>query len=125
MNGKKIGVSDKSELLKCVVGIDVGYVGSRKGEIERFLAPVADKVRYMPMLGSACVGAAYVAGHFLDGYMHSAHLWDYVAGGLIIEEAGGMVTDYQGKPIDWSKDWIDFFASNGRIHKEILSLIKV
>lgn len=124
LNGKKIKVSNKNELIKCVVGLDVPYVGARREAIERLLLPLADKVRYPPMLGCASVGGVYVAKGVLDAYLHSAYPWDYAAAFLIVTEAGGKVTDYNGKPIDWSKDWIDFFASNGLIHDEILSLIK-
>ena len=46
-----------------------------------------------------------------------------MAGSLIVTEAGGKVTDYSGRSIDWSKDWIDFFASNGLIHDKILSIV--
>lgn len=69
-------------------------------------------------------GAAYVAGGVYEAYLHSAHPWDYAAGAIIAEEVGGKVTDYSGKEIGWSKDWIDFFASNEVLHEEILSLIK-
>jgi len=124
LNGKKIKVSNKNELIKCVVGLDVPYVGVRREAIERLLLPLADKVRYPTMLGCASVGGVYVAKGVLDAYIHSAHPWDYAAAFLIVTEAGGKVTDYNGKPIDWSKDWIDFFASNGLIHDEIISLIK-
>lgn len=124
LNGKKINVSDKKELIKCVVGLDVPYIGGRREAIERQLLPLADKVRYPPMLGCASVGAVYVAKGILDAYLHSAYPWDYAAGAIIVAEAGGRVTDYRGKPIDWSKDSIDFFVSNGLIHEEILSLIK-
>lgn len=125
LNGKKINVSDKKELIKCVVGLDVPYIGTRREAIERLLLPLADKVRYPPMLACASVGGVYVASGILDAYLHSAYPWDYAAAFLIVTEAGGKVTDYNGKPIDWSKDSIDFFASNGLIHDEILSLIKL
>ena len=124
LNGKKINVNSKKELIKCVVGLDVPYIGRRREAIERQLLPLADKVRYPHMLGCASVGGVYVAKGILDAYLHTAYPWDYAAASLMVTEAGGKVTDYSGKPIDWSKDWIDFFASNGLIHDEILSLIK-
>ena len=124
LNGERIKVSGERNLIKSVVGLDVPYIGGRREAIERLLLPVADKVRYPPILGCASAGAAYVAGGIYEAYLHSAHPWDYAAGTVIIEEAGGKVTDYEDKPIDWSKDWIDFFASNGHLHNKILSLIK-
>lgn len=124
VNGERIKVSSKEDLMKCVVGFDVAYIGTRRDEIERRLLPLADRVRYPLMLGCASANGVYVARGILDAYLHSAYPWDYAAAFLIVTEAGGKVTDYSGRPIDWSKDRIDFFASNGLIHDEILSLIK-
>ncbi len=124
LNGQKIKVSDKRKLIKSVVGLDLAYAGAREEELKKLASPIVDKVRYPPILGCASAGTVYVASGVYDAYLHSAHPWDYVAGAVIIKEAGGKVTDYEGKPIDWSKDWIDFFASNGRLHSKILSLIK-
>lgn len=124
LNGERTRVSDKKELIKSVVGLDLAYAGMRRKELERLAAPIVDEVRYPPILGCATAGAAYVASAVYDAYLHSAHPWDYAAGAVIIKEAGGKVTDFKGKPIDWSKDWIDFFASNGYLHDKILSLIR-
>ena len=124
MNGDRIAVSLEKDLINCVVGFDVPYIGTRSDAINRRLLHLADKVRYPTMLGCASAGAVFVASGILDAYLHSAHPWDYAAGALIVSEAGGRVTDYRGNNIDWSKDWIDLFASNGKIHDEILSLIK-
>jgi myo-inositol-1(or 4)-monophosphatase len=124
LNGEKRKVNKERKLIKSVVGFDFAYIGSRREELERFIAPIVDKVRYPPNLACACLGASYVAIGVYEAYLHSAHPWDYVAGAVIVEEAGGKVTDFMGKPIDWSKDWIDFFASNGVVHEKILSLIK-
>ena len=123
INGKKISVGEGKGLLKSVIGFEFGYVGTRNLEIKKLLSPVVDRVRYTPVLGSTVVGLSYVANGTLDAYIHSAHPWDFAAGAVIIKEAGGKVTDYKGKPIDWSKDWIDVLASSGIIHNKILNLI--
>jgi len=81
-------------------------------------------VRYPPTFACYLVSLAYVAQGICHGNIHSAYPWDFLAGAAIIEEAGGRVTDYQGKAIDWSKKSIDLLATNGSLHKEILSIIK-
>lgn len=124
LNGEKIYVSDKKELLKSVIGFDMGYVGMRRDELQKLAEPVVDKVVYMFQLGCSVAGVSYVAMGVYDAYLHSAHPWDFAAGAIIIEEAGGRVTDFSGAPIDWSKDWIDLFASNGLLHEDIFSLIR-
>lgn len=123
LNGKKIHVNDKSDLLTCVIGFDVGYAGGRAQEFREMVEPIADQIRYPTMLGSTVVGLSYVATGIYDAYLHSAHPWDFAAGAVIVEVTGGKVTDFQGNPIDWSRNWIDMFASNGIIHDQILGLL--
>lgn len=125
LNDKKTSVSKSDRLIDSIVGLDFAYAGGRKKELERLAFPIVDKVRYPPMFACAALGASYVARGVFDGYIHGAHPWDFAAGTVIVEEAGGKVTDYKGKSIDWSKDWINLFASNGLLHDKILSLIKV
>ena len=73
--------------------------------------------------GSAALDLAYVAAGRLDGYweMHLSP-WDWAAGGLLVEEAGGVVTDLEGGA------WIPFkkgiVATNGRIHEELISELR-
>ncbi len=123
LNGEKVKVSDKKDLTKSVVGFDLEHMGGRKKELQKLVEPITDKVRYTPILGCSVAGSVYVASCVYDAYLHSAYPWDFAAGAVIVKEAGGKVTDYEGRPIDWSKDWIDFFASNGHLHNKILSLI--
>jgi len=124
LNNKKIETSDKKDLDRSIVGFDFAFAGTRAKEAKKLLIPLVDEVGYPPIFACTAVGLVYVAQGIYDAYIHSAYPWDFVAGAAIIEEAGGKVTDYEGKPIDWSKDWIDFFASNSHLHNKILSLIK-
>jgi len=48
----------------------------------------------------------------------------FVGGAAIIEEAGGKLTDFWGKPVNWLAKDIPLVATNGKIHDEILELIK-
>ncbi|MBL7081458.1 MAG: hypothetical protein ISS44_02690, partial [Candidatus Omnitrophica bacterium] len=48
-------------------------------------------------------------------------VWDFAAGLLLVEEAGGRATDFSGKA--WSLKSRGYIASNRRIHKKVLSLI--
>lgn len=123
--GKKIEVSNKKRLIHSVVGSDLKRLDERVEEFKKTNLPLFDKVRTMPMLGSAVLGTAFVAHGIYDAYIHWAHPWDFVASALIVEEAGGKITDYQGKAIDnWLQYKIELVASNGIIHDQILSLIK-
>ena len=73
--------------------------------------------------GAAAVDLALVARGVYDGYFEPRlHPWDVAAGAVIVVEAGGRVTDYEGAPMDPARGWIA--ASNGAIHGEMLALIR-
>src|SRR5207247_1935884 len=73
-------------------------------------------------LGSAVLYCAWVAAGRFDGYWEqTTGPWDVAAGSLLIEEAGGRVTDLVGKPLDLDKPSI--VASNGNIHAAMLGIL--
>ena len=70
------------------------------------------------MLGSAAIALCYVAAGRLDGYAEKyIGLWDYMAGALIVTEAGGKCTDYEGK--DGFTEGNSIVATNAIIHQDI------
>jgi myo-inositol-1(or 4)-monophosphatase len=70
-------------------------------------------------LGSAAITLAAVAAGRLDGYWELVlGPWDVAAGLLLVEEAGGRVTDLHGGPLDLAAPRI--VASNGRVHDAML-----
>lgn len=69
-------------------------------------------------LGAAAVDLAYVAAGRLDGYWERGlKPWDLAAGVLLVEEAGGLVTDYNGDPLDLYEGRI--LATNGALHPQM------
>ncbi len=74
------------------------------------------------MIGSAAMALCYVAEGTLDGYMEQyIGQWDYMAGALIVAEAGGRVTDYAGNT-DFTQG-NSVVAANTLIHSDLLSAI--
>ncbi len=73
--------------------------------------------------GSAAIDLSYLAAGRFDGFWEfKLHPWDVAAASLMITEAGGKVTDFQGRPFNiYSKE---ILASNGLIHKEMLQAIQ-
>jgi len=70
-------------------------------------------------LGSAAIDLCYVAAGRFDGfYEHKLQAWDSAAGFLIVEEAGGKVTDLRGNYYNPYQPGI--VATNGKIHDELL-----
>src|SRR5262249_8136367 len=73
-------------------------------------------------MGSAVIYLAYVAAGRLDGYWElRLGAWDVAAGALLVEEAGGRITNLEGAPLDLAAPAV--VASNGRIHDEMLGVL--
>ena len=123
LNGEKIKVTVTNKLEDANMGIDFGHRGTRSRKASTFIMPLMNKVRYLYELGSDAVMLAFVAKGGLDGFATDAWVWDFTGAAVIIEEAGGRITDPKGKEIDWTKDRIAVVASNGLIHDEILEAL--
>jgi myo-inositol-1(or 4)-monophosphatase len=94
LNGKKIAVGDKTDLPQALVGTGFAYdVPTRSAQAE-VVARVLPKVRDVRRGGSAALDLAYLSCGRLDGF-YEAHMmpWDKSAGILLIEEAGGVVSE--------------------------------
>jgi myo-inositol-1(or 4)-monophosphatase len=83
------------------------------------MIPSAQTVR---RAGSAALDLAYLAAGRVDGFWElRLKPWDTAAGWMLVEEAGGMVTDLYGRPY-----WLEspaIVASNGRIHEELIAVL--
>lgn len=93
-----------------------------KPVIKRLIDQLYGNVGSVRMCGSAAMALCYVAAGRLDGYAEKyIGQWDYMAGSLIVKEAGGMVTDYAG-----SEDYTQgnsVVATNGVIHQDLLKAV--
>ena len=124
LNGEAIHVSDKTTVMdSCLVtGFPYTYLDQPNGPLavfERFIRKGIPVRR----LGSAAIDLCWVASGRFDGFFeHKLQAWDSAAGFLIVEEAGGKVTDFKGD--DYSPYQPQIVASNGRIHDELLQWIK-
>jgi myo-inositol-1(or 4)-monophosphatase len=73
-------------------------------------------------LGSAAIDLCWVAAGRFDGfYEHKLNAWDSAAGFLLVEEAGGKVTDFDGEPYSVYQPRI--CATNAQIHAELLQVV--
>jgi myo-inositol-1(or 4)-monophosphatase len=123
LNDKKIQVSDKSDLLtSCLVtGFPYQYLDTANGPLQIF-EKLIRKAIPVRRLGSAALDLCWTAAGRFDGfYEHKLQAWDSAAGFLIVEEAGGKVTDLQGNPYTPYNPGI--IATNGKIHQQLQSVI--
>jgi myo-inositol-1(or 4)-monophosphatase len=83
-------------------------------------AALSVRAQAVRRLGSAVLDLCYVACGRLDGFWElTLGPWDMAAGGLIVQEAGGLVTNVRGGP--WRLEGPGILASNGLVHDAILS----
>jgi myo-inositol-1(or 4)-monophosphatase len=123
LNDKKIQVSKKSEVTKsCLVtGFPYTYLDTPNGPLQVFERFIRKGIA-VRRLGSAAIDLCWVAAGRFDGfYEHSLNAWDSAAGFLIVEEAGGKVTDFEGN--QYSPYQPHIVATNGVIHEELLRAI--
>lgn len=119
LNGIRLQVSQVNNFIKSfgTTGlphdIDASLYMSRLAKITAFGKPVRD-------FGSACTVLAYLAAGRFDYYwIDRLQPWDIAAGKLIVEEAGGMVTHYDGSRLQLLPD-VNLLASNGLLHENLL-----
>ena len=123
LNDAPIHVSTESSALKsCLAtGFPYVYLDMENGPLavfERFIRKGVPVRR----LGSAAIDLCWVACGRFDGfYEHKLEAWDSAAGYLIVEEAGGKVTDFKGDK--YSPYQHRILATNGLIHQEMLDFI--
>jgi len=123
LNDQPIHVSAASRVLtSCLVtGFPYTYINQPNGPLEVFGRLIREGVP-VRRLGSAAIDLCWVAAGRFDGfYEHQLNAWDSAAGFLVVEEAGGRVTNLSGKPYSLYQPGI--VATNGRIHDELLEWI--
>lgn len=123
LNDKPIHVSKETETIKAclVTGFPYTYINMPNGPLEIFERFVRKGVP-VRRLGSAAIDLCWVAAGRFDGfYEHKLEPWDSAAGYLIVEEAGGTVTDFRGNKFSPYQPQV--LATNGKIHAEMLAVI--
>lgn len=126
LNGQRIQVTATAELVDAVVTSGFPYDKHTNPDNNlREWAAFLTKIRGERRLGSAALDLCYVAAGRLDGYWEKdLKTWDVMAGMLIAREAGGTVTDYAGGAWPQREDRGRYVASNGRIHAEMLGVLR-
>ncbi|AKI97139.1 inositol monophosphatase family protein [Kosmotoga pacifica] len=118
LNSSRIRVSNRDEISESLV--TVGTTTLRSVELLNLLHT---NVRRMRVLGTAALQAAFVAAGFSEAFIgYRLNIWDIAAAYIILKEAGGRVTDWNGKDIGpWNTEKMIF--SNGHMLRELCSLI--
>ena len=120
MNGKRMKVSKTTKTKDALLA--TGFAYSERNLLTTEMSSfekLSRKARAVRRPGSAALDLAYTARGVFDGFWER-HLspWDVAAGSLLVEEAGGRVTDFKGKKFD--PHGVEVLATNGPIHRNIL-----
>jgi myo-inositol-1(or 4)-monophosphatase len=123
LNDRKIAVSSKAAVASsCLVtGFPYTYLDMPYGPLQVFEKLIRQGIP-VRRLGSAAIDLCWVAAGRFDGfYEHDLQAWDSAAGSLMVEEAGGKVTDFDGNYFSPYQPRI--LATNGKIHEELLDIV--
>lgn len=128
LNGRPLSVTRTGRLSWSLLATgfphDLGRRPARLRNVREFTA-LLKASQGVRRLGSAALDFAYVAAGVFDGYWELAlYPWDAAAGVLLVEEAGGRVTDLRGRPFDVFASQRGVAASNGRVHRAMVALLR-
>jgi myo-inositol-1(or 4)-monophosphatase len=124
LNGRRLRVSTTAELAASL--LVTGFPYDRRQFLSFYLSYFREFIigaRDVRRYGSAALDLCYVAAGRFDGFWEwGLHAWDTAAGWLVVKEAGGRVSDFDGGAYNACEPRI--LASNGLIHDEAMALIK-
>ncbi|MFD0868303.1 MULTISPECIES: inositol monophosphatase family protein [Paenibacillus] len=123
LRGQRIEVSGETRLSDSLIG--TGFPADRSALPVNLtgLQAITPQVRNVRTAGSAALHLAYVAAGRLSGFWEiGLNAWDMAAGALLVQEAGGKITDTYGTP--YSLSVRNVLASNGKIHDEFRETLK-
>lgn len=125
LNGKKVAVTTQQSLFECLLVTGFPYnFNDIFGEVMTRFSNCLQASQGVRRLGSAALDLCYVACGRFDGFWEqNLNPWDTAAGFLISQEAGATVTDFSGNP--YNIEMKELLATNGKIHGEMLSLVKL
>lgn len=122
LNSQQIQVSKSQSLSESVLATGFACLRSNLAHNNLpYFNKIAPIVRDVRRFGSAAIDLCYVAAGRTDGFWElNLQIYDIAAGMLILNEAGGKVTDFSDQPI---KDSFEIVATNSLIHKELTTIL--
>ncbi|PPC95066.1 MAG: inositol monophosphatase [Methylotenera sp.] len=124
LNDKRIRVSNRAKLQQSLIG--TGFPFRDFTHLDTYLAMMKDMIKKTTGIrrpGSAALDLAYVAAGYTDGFFEiNLSAWDIAAGGLLVQEAGGMVGDFEG-----NESWLqtgNIVAANPKVFAQMLQTLE-
>ena len=123
LNDKRIRVTNRTKLQDSLIG--TGFPFRDFSQLDAYMAMLKDMIKKTTGIrrpGSAALDLAYVAAGFTDGFFEiGLSTWDIAAGGLLVQEAGGIVGDFEG-----NESWLhtgNIVAANPKVFAQMLQVI--
>src|SRR5262245_51029561 len=124
LNGRRVRVSPTPNLASALLCTGFPYDVRERSEFARHFANFIMHAQGVRRDGAAALDLAYVAAGRFDGFWEEGlKPWDVAAGSLLIEEAGGRVSNYRGGPMNIYQPPI--LASNGLVHEEMMRVLSI
>jgi len=118
LNGRRIAVSPVSDLKDALLATGFPYARNDRERALSIAAAFLPRIQGLRRDGSAALDLAYVAAGRLDGFWERGlRPWDTAAGSLLVEEAGGRVSDFNGGKFDLHRG--EIAAAGPGIHREL------
>ncbi|RTG94139.1 inositol monophosphatase [Thermus scotoductus] len=122
LNGRPIRVTERKELLGSLLATGFPYDVAKDPENLTYFHRALSRGLLVRRPGAAALDLVYVAAGRLEGFWEvKLNPWDVAAGWLIVEEAGGKVTDLEGRPYRLGHRYI--VATNGHIHEALIQTL--
>jgi myo-inositol-1(or 4)-monophosphatase len=120
LGDRRLAVTDKRDLASALVGTGFGYDAGQRVTQGRIIAKVLGELRDVRRFGSAALDLSWLAAGRLDGYFESVEKpWDWMAGAMLVREAGGRVTELDPKDPAFPR----IIASGPGIHDDLVALL--
>ena len=124
LNDKRLRVASRKEMAPSLFATGLPFLG--RPHHARAMAETATVMAVtsgIRRFGAASLDLAYVAAGRLDGFWeHGINLWDTAAGIVLVREAGGIVSDFQGRTDGLKGD--DVVCANEHLHPQLIKLLK-
>jgi myo-inositol-1(or 4)-monophosphatase len=123
VDGKRLKVSKTKDIQDTFLTFCHGNKITALNTAINFYGKMKKQARDFRQLGSAAIECAYVARGITDAIViPGVNSWDVAAGVILVREAGGSVVDLEGK--EWTVKSKDILASNGKIEKKLINLVR-
>ncbi len=124
LNGRRLQVSERDDLLRSllVTGFPYDLRTDLAGKLRLFNRFMGE-AQAIRRDGAAALDLCYLAAGRIDGFFEERlESWDMMAGRLLVEEAGGCMSRFDGSPLGLAAD--EVLASNGALHERMLDVVR-